>query len=270
MRSVTLCLFLVSCLLCATAASGDTIGNVTAILDDNNPTPPVQPGELLNISDSALGISANIEVGQINWTLVSAVSSVGYTPGNTFSTYSVDIADAITPGQSYNFNVVDNDPSGTDDMESLGGLSGDPDAAAKLNQIEKLWAADYGLVTGPDVNAEAAALQVDIWQIIYGPGLVVSAVNGGSTDWETYANSWMSNLATETTTVNLFGLKRTSSAQDQAITDPPLSRAEVAKTPMPMPFAGGLILLGGFGLWTHRRRFQPSHFFGGRGDLRFQ
>jgi hypothetical protein len=80
----------------------------------------------------------------------------------------------------------------------------------------------------------------------------------------------MSNLATETTTVNLFGLKRTSSAQDQAITDPPLSRAEVAKTPMPMPFAGGLILLGGFGLWTHRRRFQPSHFFGGRGDLRFQ
>jgi hypothetical protein len=258
MRSVMFCLLLASCFVCATGARADTIGNITAILDNGVPLPAVQPGELVNVSDSALGISANVEAGQINWTLVKSISMVGYSPGSTFSTYSVDIADSITPGQTYNFNAVDDDPTGTNDMESLGGLSGDPNATAKLNQIEKLWAADYGLVTGSDIDAKAAALQVDIWQVIYGPDLVVSAASGGSTDWESYANSWMSNLTTETTTVNLFGLKRTSSAQDQAITDPPIG------TPMPMPFAGGLVLLGGFGLWTHRRRLQPSHIFGDR------
>jgi hypothetical protein len=264
MRSAIFCIFFASCLICAVGANGDTIGNITATLDNNNPTAPVQPGELVNISDSALGISANVEAGQINWTLVKSISMVGYTPGNTFSTYSVDIADSITPGQTYNFNAVDDDPNGTNDMESLGGLNSDPStAAAKLNQIEKLWAADFGLVAGSDTDAKAAALQVDIWQIIYGPDLVVSAVSGGSTDWEAYANSWMSDLASETATVNLFGLKRTSSAQDQAITDPPLA-------PMPMPFAGGLVLLGGFGLWNQRRRFFQSRSFMSYGYLRFQ
>jgi hypothetical protein len=188
--------------------------------------------------------------GELNWTTVSGVPGLS----NQFVTFCIELNQPITtkPGMNqYTYNVAPLEDGGLPGLGYGGPGNNGPLGTTKANEIRQLWGMHYGDVT--DV-VTAAAFQITIWEIVYGPYFTPIADNVPGdpiigTDGAAaiaLAASWLADVQTPNPSVyenNLMALT-SPTAQDQI----------VLIAPVPAPGGFTLAAIGAIALLGYRRR----------------
>jgi hypothetical protein len=238
---------ILACMVCLTVAAAvgraDSAPTVSATLS-------VGPADIVTLSDPDITnpalYSGQVYAGELVWTPAS--------PAAQFVTYCIDIKSDITPGGKYTYDIysLGSSPTGN-------GSDGKNLTVTQTTDIELLWGKYYNsIIVANDAqgNADrAAAFQIDIWKIIYGNDLTVTAVgndgwltNTNLSPWINDPNTWLTtNRDTDlgTNSVPLAALD-SASAQDQT-TDSFVGslNPNISAVPIPSSFAGGILLCAG-------------------------
>jgi hypothetical protein len=229
-------------------SSAESIGTLDATLNGVGPTQNNISADTVLISYSGYS-NLDVYAGQLQWNSTGGTSTA--VPANTtFATYCIDIVHDIYIGGSYDFSV-DNSLGSANSM--MGSYSYGSGSTSKVQAIENLWSDFYNPTAGGDL---AAAFQIDIWTILYGASPAFNLDYSGSpAGLESLVNSQLSEVNSQLAggtfeTVNgLYALIATNGGQDQA-----LYQAPATSTPLPRVSFAGFMLLGGFGLFSLRRR----------------
>jgi hypothetical protein len=232
----------------------------------------------LTVTNSSLGINEATDAGELQWTQTNAQTAgafniVSNNGGSTatnssqvtqFYTYCIDIVGNVPlPSTGNTFDVVDLSNStetkavtaapavealwGTFNMNSLINIAGINAA------ITQAGGTDLG---GTDTVDAEAVLQVAIWKAIFGGTLGTTVSNSAI---NTDANDLLSFITNGTNignglvhSVDLLALDSTNGGQNQGIFQAGVGTPP--GTPLPKSSLAGILLLGGFGAFSLRRK----------------
>ncbi len=262
--------FSVAALLSGGLASADT---VTATL--GNTSTGLSPGTDLavNVTFNGGALSAAF-IGQINWFNAVVTPSLSY-PDNQYLTQALNGASFSTYCIEGTEDVYFSSPASWDGVvglanapETAPSLTNTFFTAAQISDLNTFWNNNYDSI-GSD-NSLATAFQLGIWEIVSANdknGIALDnggsnflsagdfqASNGSNTTAVGQANTWLTDLKTETNSgkYNLYALVKYGT-QDQifAVQAPTIVTRTV---PLPAALPAGLSLLGGLALFNFRKR----------------
>jgi len=250
MNKTTLCM-LAALVVGGLAVPAIQAGQVDATFNTVSPMMNVQ------FSVANLGITESTEAGLFNWTATS-----GGLSGN-FKTCCIELNQYIGFGGNYQYNLVSLQDAGNPDTGlNLPGEHG-PIGVVKASLLRELFGRDYN---GGNLDAsQAAALQMDVWEIVYdgnssqpNHNLNLSAGNFTATSGDPATNalaqSWLDSLNGAGPKANLIGLT-SPDVQDQVTIAPPGPDSSVPE-PATVVLAG-LAATGFAGwAWGRKRRLQ--------------
>ena len=250
MRNATFSLIVLTLVATAMNARADS---VVATLAGAN------PADIVNITDAS--IHANnlpVYAGQLNWNAIP-----GSSVGTSFGTYCIDILHDISIGGTYRYDV-DSDLTTAQSMHGttysytygpvLSPIAG---TAPTVDAIQDLWKLFHAASLGN--GDSAAAFQVDVWEILYGPSMTVTVYNGQG-NWQSLASSWLTTVNNQLGTgpqlsdPNLVALVADPNSvywlqgQDQALAEMPQGTVNSPATPLPASVSAGLVIFGLFAL----------------------
>ncbi len=217
MRTTVFALGLIAA--CGAASAGTLKGKFTYTLSQNS-----------NITASGGIYNGDVKTVQFHWTRTDAPGAgVDNTVPITFDTYCVDLAQNVSSGNTYTYNVLSLTDAGY--------------TPAQQSMLRQLWTS---YKPGADTANESAALQLAIWEVIYDTNNNLSTgtfkVNSTSTQ-RTAAQALITNAANALSNPAPGGapilrelvVLRSSSAQDQITELPPT---------VPTPGAAALAVAG--------------------------
>lgn len=237
--------------LLASPATADVIGTLQG----------VNPGLTGYLSGTALsGGAAHVWAGQLDWGNVSGLKNPSQT---TFWTYCIQINNDIGIGGTYRWALTD--LANTLDVDMNPSLK--VQKATALQQLfgyVKAQAATGTPVAGglPLGNAQAAALQVAVWEIVYSPtdpytssltpasSYLSFTADSQNSSVQTVASSYLTNFKSYGGALTLDGLTSVGAGQNQAITE-----CQSGPVPVPLPATCGAVIamLGVGGLFRRLR-----------------
>ena len=218
----------------------------------------VAPNASMTVTFPGLPAETTPYVGQINWTFDRGASDNGQLDsliaGTSLSTFCIEGTQNVYIGQSTSFAHVYTDISVAPQDNAGSSFVMGSSKAASLNQF---WDAYYGQAGLS--NANAAAFQLGIWEILYDttPDLTSGAFvathtgDADSTLAYTEAQNWLGNYTSvkAATHYELYALSD-ANLQDQLFGVP----TQGSVVPLPAALPAGLGLLGGLGLWRKARK----------------
>lgn len=222
----------------------------------------VAPDASMTVTFPGLSPDTTPYVGQINWTFDRSNAGNSFLDsliaGNTLSTFCIEGTQNVYINQTSNFANIYSDISVApqDNAGSLFAMG-----AGKAASLNQFWDAYYGQAGLS--NANAAAFQLGIWEILYDttPSLTTgsfTAKSTGDTDSNqaySQAQLWLANYTTvnPTTHYELYALSDPN-LQDQLFGIPTAGHTDTQPTPLPAALPAGLGLMGALGLWRKLRK----------------